>query len=79
MVTLQVGFVVFFVLGKFGVGVKQEYGRELCADFSKIDNVARAKISLAVLPFAVFQFCLMLGIGHRVFIGKGVFSKMSIC
>ena len=42
----------FVVLGNFGAGGKGEHGPELCADFQKI--FARAKFSLAVLPFAVF-------------------------
>ena len=53
MVTLQVKiYLLFFVLGKFGAGGKQEHGRELCADFLWI--FTRAQFSLAVLPFEVF-------------------------
>ena len=53
MVTLQVKIqLFFFVLGNFGAGGKQERGQELCADFLWI--FARARFSLAVLPFEVF-------------------------
>ena len=46
------------MLGNFGARGKQEHGRELRADFLWLS--ARARFSLAVLPFEVFCFCPIL-------------------
>ena len=52
MVTMQVKIQLFFVLGNFSAGGKQEHGWELCDELLWI--FARAQFSLAVLPFEVF-------------------------
>ena len=51
--------------GHFGGGRgKQEYGRELCADF--LWFFSRAQFSLAVLPFEVFLFLSNFKDDYRV-------------
>ena len=54
-VTLQVTIELFFVLGNFGAGGKQEHGQKLCADF--VWTFARAKyIHLQCCRLRCFSF-----------------------